>query len=103
MVESDWEVLRIENGIPRWGRELTPEIIPPEANLAARAIDYEKGCYIGQEKGFWLVPSQSSQGRYRVLDGDHPTCSCPDYENRGEKCKHIFAVEYIVTAKAASK
>jgi len=49
MDESEWEVLRIENAIPRWGRELTPEIIPPEANLAARAIDYEKGCYIGQE------------------------------------------------------
>jgi len=47
--ESEWEVLRVENGIPRWGRELTPEIIPPEANLQARAIDYEKGCYIGQE------------------------------------------------------
>jgi folate-binding protein YgfZ len=49
MDESECEVLRIENGIPRWGRELTLEIIPPEANLAARAIDYEKGCYIGQE------------------------------------------------------
>jgi tRNA-modifying protein YgfZ len=49
MAEGDWEILRIENGIPRWGRELTPAIIPPEANLAARAIDYEKGCYIGQE------------------------------------------------------
>src|SRR5438874_11250756 len=49
MDESEWETLRIENGIPRWGRELTPAIIPPEANLAARAIDYEKGCYIGQE------------------------------------------------------
>jgi folate-binding protein YgfZ len=47
--ESEWETLRIENGVPRWGRELTPAIIPPEANLAARAIDYEKGCYIGQE------------------------------------------------------
>ena len=47
--ESEWEVLRVENGIPRWGRELTPEIIPPEANLQMRAIDYEKGCYIGQE------------------------------------------------------
>jgi len=49
MDESEWEVLRIENGIPRWGRELTPEIIPPEANLQMRAIDYEKGCYTGQE------------------------------------------------------
>ena len=47
--ENEWERLRIENGIPRWGRELTPDIIPPEANLAERAIDYEKGCYIGQE------------------------------------------------------
>jgi folate-binding protein YgfZ len=43
------EVFRIEQGIPRWGRELTGEIIPIEANLEARAIDYEKGCYIGQE------------------------------------------------------
>jgi tRNA-modifying protein YgfZ len=43
------ERLRIEQGIPRWGRELTPEIIPVEANLEQRCIDYEKGCYIGQE------------------------------------------------------
>jgi folate-binding protein YgfZ len=33
----------------RWGRELTNDIIPIEANLEQRAIDYQKGCYIGQE------------------------------------------------------
>ncbi len=43
------ETFRIEQGIPRWGRELTEEIIPPEANLEESSIDYEKGCYIGQE------------------------------------------------------
>src|SRR6266568_652597 len=43
------EVMRIEQGIARWGRELTEEIIPVEANLEQRTIDYEKGCYIGQE------------------------------------------------------
>jgi folate-binding protein YgfZ len=43
------EIVRIEQGIPRWGRELTDEIIPIEANLEQRAVDYEKGCYIGQE------------------------------------------------------
>lgn len=43
------EVFRIEQGIPRWGRELTGEIIPVEANLEASSIDYAKGCYIGQE------------------------------------------------------
>ncbi len=43
------ERFRIEQGIPRAGRELTGEIIPVEANLEADAIDYAKGCYIGQE------------------------------------------------------
>jgi folate-binding protein YgfZ len=43
------EVMRIEQGIPRWGRELTAEIIPIEANLEKRTVDYQKGCYIGQE------------------------------------------------------
>jgi folate-binding protein YgfZ len=43
------EVMRIEQGIPRWGGELTNDIIPIEANLEQRAIDYQKGCYIGQE------------------------------------------------------
>ena len=43
------ERFRIERGIPRWGFELTSEIIPIEANLEASCIDYEKGCYIGQE------------------------------------------------------
>jgi folate-binding protein YgfZ len=47
--ENCAEVLRIEQGIPRWGHELTGDIIPVEANLEQRCIDYDKGCYIGQE------------------------------------------------------
>jgi len=47
--ENCAEVFRIEQGIPRWGRELTDDIIPIEANLERRCIDYDKGCYIGQE------------------------------------------------------
>ena len=47
--EECTELLRIEQGIPRWGRELTDQIIPTEANLEATSIDYAKGCYIGQE------------------------------------------------------
>jgi folate-binding protein YgfZ len=43
------EIMRIEQGIPRWGFEVTEEIIPIEANLEQRTVDYEKGCYIGQE------------------------------------------------------
>ena len=42
------ESLRIEAGIPRYGTELTDAVIPLEAKLE-HAIDFEKGCYIGQE------------------------------------------------------
>jgi len=42
------ESLRIEAGIPRYGTELTDAVIPLEAELEY-AIDFEKGCYIGQE------------------------------------------------------
>ena len=43
------KAFRIERGIPRWPFELSEEIIPTEANLESTAIDYAKGCYIGQE------------------------------------------------------
>jgi folate-binding protein YgfZ len=43
------EVLRIEAGIPRWGWELDENTLPPEAGLEETHIDYQKGCYIGQE------------------------------------------------------
>jgi glycine cleavage system T protein len=42
------EVLRIEAGIPVYGRDMTDDTIPVEANLT-EAISYSKGCYIGQE------------------------------------------------------
>jgi len=47
--EEKAERLRIEHGVPAWGRELTEGMLPPEAGLDATAISYQKGCYIGQE------------------------------------------------------
>jgi tRNA-modifying protein YgfZ len=43
------ENLRIEQGIARWGSELSENVIPNEAMLDKRAISYTKGCYLGQE------------------------------------------------------
>lgn len=55
-------------------------------------------CKITRLGNEWFVPSQSGGGRYIVrLDPNLPKCSCPDYETREMKCKHIFAVEFTQT------
>ena len=46
---EDLEVMRVEAGVPRWGVDMDENTIPNEAGLESRAIDYNKGCYIGQE------------------------------------------------------
>jgi len=52
---------------------------------------------IQKKGGTWIVPSQSGKGRYTVCPHDHdPHCTCPDHEARGVRCKHIFAVEYVI-------
>jgi folate-binding protein YgfZ len=45
---EELEVLRIEAGVPRQGRELTLEVLPAEARLD-RAVSETKGCFTGQE------------------------------------------------------
>src|SRR5262249_8887492 len=46
---ADLELLRISEGVPRWGLDLAEDTIHVEAGLDERAISYTKGCYIGQE------------------------------------------------------
>ncbi|MCB9830974.1 MAG: folate-binding protein YgfZ [Planctomycetes bacterium] len=43
-----WEILRIEAGTPRWGRDMDGRNLPPECGIP-HAISYSKGCYVGQE------------------------------------------------------
>ena len=43
------EILRIEAGTPRFGAEMDSATMPAEAGIVEAAIDFEKGCYIGQE------------------------------------------------------
>lgn len=43
------ELLRIERCLPAWGAELGPDTLPAEAGLVEAAVDFHKGCYIGQE------------------------------------------------------
>jgi folate-binding protein YgfZ len=43
------ECLRIESGRPRLGYDMDAETIPQEAGINERAVNFEKGCYVGQE------------------------------------------------------
>jgi tRNA-modifying protein YgfZ len=75
---DELERMRIRAGIPRYGRELDERVLPAEAGLDRTAIDFEKGCYPGQEP----IARQHYRGRVnrtlRVLelDGDE----LPDYD-----------------------
>jgi len=43
------ELLRILRGVPLWGRELSEDTLPQEARLEECGVDFDKGCYVGQE------------------------------------------------------
>jgi folate-binding protein YgfZ len=47
--EEAAEIIRVESGRPRFGLDMGPESMPAEAGIVERAVDFEKGCYIGQE------------------------------------------------------
>ena len=63
---EELELLRIERGIPKWGKELGADTLPHEAGLDRTAVDFHKGCYVGQE----VVSRIESVGRTnRILCG----------------------------------
>jgi len=47
--EKAAEIIRVESGRPRFGFDMGPEAMPAEAGIVDRAVDFDKGCYIGQE------------------------------------------------------
>ena len=68
IADEELERLRIRAGTPRYGRELDERVLPAEAGLDRTAIDFEKGCYPGQEP----IARQHYRGRVnrtlRVLE-----------------------------------
>ena len=47
--EAAADAVRIESGVPLFGRDMNEETIPLEAGIESRAISFTKGCYVGQE------------------------------------------------------
>lgn len=49
---------------------------------------------IAISKEEFLVPSQSSNTKYRVSHLDGWTCECKDFKYRNQLCKHIHAIQF---------
>ena len=68
------DTIRIEAGVPVFGRDMDEDTIPLEAGIESRAISFTKGCYVGQE----VIVRVLHRGHGRVarklvglrLDGD---------------------------------
>jgi transposase len=51
-------------------------------------------CKLRFEKGEWVVPSQSVGDKTYRVHIPSQTCTCPDHQETGNKCKHLYAAEY---------
>ncbi len=62
-----------------------------------KQIVEQKRRKITQEGDDWHVTkTNSDKSFYTVkLYQEPPSCTCPDYKDTGEKCKHIYAVQYL--------
>jgi tRNA-modifying protein YgfZ len=76
--DDELELLRIEAGTPRFGRELDDRVFPAEAGLVERAVSFTKGCYPGQEPIARLHYRGHANRALRVLsiEGTEP----PEYD-----------------------
>lgn len=59
--DEEIDAIRIRHGIPAWEAELAAGVFPAEAGLDKRAVDFHKGCYLGQE----VVSRIQSVGRVK--------------------------------------
>lgn len=46
---DEWSLLQIRSGVPESGLEITGDEFPAELGLDGWAVDFHKGCYLGQE------------------------------------------------------
>lgn len=71
---ATWELLRVACGIPRYGQDIRERDLPQETDQL-RALNFTKGCYIGQE----IVERIRSRGNvHRKFSGFEVQGALPD-------------------------
>jgi len=59
--DEEWDLAGLYYKIPRWGLEIRGDEFPAELGLDSWAVDFHKGCYLGQE----IVSRIKSAGKVR--------------------------------------
>jgi len=53
-------------------------------------------CKLNRTSEGWLVPSQSKSETLYQVNLELQTCTCPDHQEAGFKCKHLYAAEFTM-------
>lgn len=83
--EDELEMLRIDAGVARWGRDMDTKSFPQEAGIDAWAVHYDKGCYVGQEAMAKIHFRGKVNRRLRKLSADASLSPGQDVTIGGQK------------------
>lgn len=92
---EEFEELSILSGIPRAGLEITGEEFPAELGLDSRAVNFHKGCYLGQE----IISRIQSVGRVKRL---LRTIRVEEPVSRGTAVENVFGERGHTTRDSVS-
>lgn len=75
-----------------------------DAQREARGRMIAAGGKIKRTGGLYVVPSQTEGKTYAVdYEAEDPSCNCPDFEQRGGKCKHMHAIDFYIIEQATRR
>lgn len=87
-----WEALRVELGVPKFGVDYDRSNYPQEAALESRAVSFQKGCYLGQETVFMLQMRGHVKKRLvqlRIAGDDDVAPGTPLSDETGQELGHV--------------
>jgi aminomethyltransferase len=99
---EEWNTVRLENGVPRYGEDITDRQIPHDTGLVDRAISFSKGCYLGQEI-VERVRSRGHAGRKLLLlriEGEAAPAAHTKLFASGEEVGEVTSAAYSPAAGA---
>lgn len=101
---EEYETVRIEAGVPRFGSDMTPDNFPGEAGVLERAVSFSKGCYPGQETVARMhYRGQPNKNLHSfVVGGEAPEPETPIFQNGKEVGKITSVAPFSVDGKTSA-